>query len=183
MHSAVNFFLYESGVVGKRMFVSVFKDEITVRVQQAAFEHLVRNVLQAIKGLGRIGKYDVELFLAYRKEVKDVAVHGSDIAQAESRRLLSYESGIVPVHLYAVHSRSTSGCKLVGNCSRTPEQIENLKVLKLIFIVQNIEKGFLGKVSGRPCRIVRWKNDCPALQGTANDSHTIWNWKAEYRQT
>ena len=54
MHSAVNFFLYESGVVGKRMFVSVFKDEITVRVQQAAFEHLVRNVLQAIQGLSLI---------------------------------------------------------------------------------------------------------------------------------
>ena len=81
MHSAVNFFLYESGVVGKRMFVSVFKDEITVRVQQAAFEHLVRNVLQAIQGIGRIGKDDVELFLAYRKEVEDVGMHAADVLQ------------------------------------------------------------------------------------------------------
>ena len=39
------------------------------------------------------------------------------------------------------------------------EQVKDLKTLHLIFIVKDIEKTLLGKVSRRPCLVTLWRQD------------------------
>ena len=86
-------------VVPERMFITMFQDEIIARVEDVQSEYPVRKSLQTLKGIGRIGKNQVELLPADRKEIEHIVPHHRHIVQTQPGSLSFDERGIFPRHL------------------------------------------------------------------------------------
>ena len=82
------------------MFITMFQDEIIARVEDVQSEYPVRKRLQTLKAIGRIGKKQLELLQADRKELEHVVPHHRHIVQTQPGSLSFDERGIFPRHLY-----------------------------------------------------------------------------------
>ena len=65
----------------------MFKYEIALRMKNVGLKNLVGQPVQAIEGIGWVGKYQVELFVTEAQKVKHIVMYDSDIAQSQGRCL------------------------------------------------------------------------------------------------
>ena len=91
MDAAVDLFLDESRVVLERMLIAVLQNQISLGIDQAGIQNLVRNRFQTFERVRRIGEHDVELLLADRNEIEDVVVHRSQVLQPQLPGLVLHE--------------------------------------------------------------------------------------------
>ena len=158
-------------MVGEGVLVSVFKDKIAFRMEDVLGENLVRNGLQAFKGIRRIREDNVELLMANGKEIEDIVPYHGHIVEAQPPGLGFDEGRILPGHLNGIYPGGSTGSKLEGYGSGAAEKVKHLQVFELIFIAKDVEKTFPGEIGRRPCLVTgRWV-DSLAFQASSNDPH------------
>lgn len=91
------------------MFVTVFKDEITLGIDDIPREDFVRYGLQPLQSIRRIGKNKVELLVTDIQEIEHVVTYHSDVGKAQTLGLGLDETGIFTGHFDAVHAGSSPG--------------------------------------------------------------------------
>ena len=69
MDLPVSLFLDKARMLLEGIGPGMLQNKITVRIEDAGFEDLVRKGIQAVEGIRRVGEDDVELLVAERQEV------------------------------------------------------------------------------------------------------------------
>ena len=83
MHITVAALLHEVRMGGEIVVPRVLEYEVTARMKQVVGEYLVRYPGQAVYGVGRVRKDEVEFFRAYFQEVEDIVMHHGHIVEAK----------------------------------------------------------------------------------------------------
>ena len=128
----------------------MLQNEIAFRMQDILLKHLVRKTFYALQSVWRVGKDDIELLSAYRKKVEYIGVDCGDVGETEPGGFSSDEVCVVLIHIDRIYPGSAAGCKFVCNGAGPAEQVQNLEVLKFVFVVKDIEKTLFCKVCSRP---------------------------------
>ena len=171
MHATVALLFFEVWMAGEGMLVTVLKDEVTAGMENVLGKHLVRQRLQTLKGIWRVGEDYIELLVADRQKVKDVVPDHSHVVKAQAPGFSLDEGSILPDHLDRIHPRSSTGSKFEGNRTGASEKVKDLQVLEFIFIVQDIEQPFPGEIRGRPGLVACRRIDSLSLESPADDPH------------
>ena len=150
MNPAVRPFLKKMRMILERMFSTVFQNKIRVRMKQVPGENFIRNPLQAFQGVWRISEYDVELLVTDVQKIEHIVPYHNYIIQPKPVCLCLYERSVFSQHLDTVHPSYSPGPEFKRNGSGPSKEIQNLKFIEFIFVIQDIKQGFSGKsVVGR----------------------------------
>ena len=145
--------------------------EVTARMKQVVGEYLVRYPGQAVYGVGRVRKDEVEFFSAYFQEVEDIVMHHGHIVEAEVPGLGTDERSVCRSHLHAVNPRGAARGELEGNGACAAEQVEDLEIPELIFVVQYVEEPLLCEIRGRTGLVTLGREELPAPEPASAYPH------------
>lgn len=171
MHSSVHLLLDKMRMLLEGMLITMLKDEIAVRMKYTLSENLVWNSLQPFQSIRRIREHQVKLFVAYGKEIKHIVPHHGHIVKSKPHGFCLDERGILSGHFHTIDSGCAPGCEFERNGASATEKVQHFQILKLIFIVEDIEQAFPGKIRGWPCLVSSWRIDCLPLQTSSYYSH------------
>ena len=169
--------LYKVGMGGKIIVCTMLQDKITLAAEDRVLpvENLVRERVNALKLVWRIGENEVELAGADFQEIEDVAVDCADFFQAQTFVHLAYERGVFAVHFHAYGLFSASGDEFSAYAACTSEEVQQGKTLQLIFALQDVEKTLFGKIRGRPGGVTCRRVDGFSLEFSSDYSHAFRN--------
>ena len=172
MYPSVASLLHKTGMFPERMLIPMLQDKIAAGMQEVQGKDEIRDAGKTLEGIGRIGKDNIELFAADGQEIEDVVPHHGHVGKAQTGRFCLYERGILPGHFHTVDTGSAPGGELKGNGTGAAEQVQDLEVLELVFVVQDIEEALLGKVRGGTGLVSGRGQDALSFQFSADDSHS-----------
>ena len=132
-------------------------------------DRLVDNTVASLNKIGE--KLESELVMAEEdiQKIEDIVPYHSDIVQAQPRCFCLDKRSVFPGHLYTIHPAYSSGTEFKGNSSCPSEEIQNLQVLKFIFVIQYIEKSLAGEIRSRTGLVaLRRVNHLPFEPSTYN---------------
>ena len=69
----------------------MLKNEVAFGIEEPAVQNLIGDGVETVERVWRIGKYDVELLAAERKEVEDIVADDREVVELELRSLRADE--------------------------------------------------------------------------------------------
>ena len=111
--------LHEVRVILEVVVLAMFEDEDAILLQQSVLEDERRNLFQVRQGIGRVGKDEVELFVATLDEAEHIAADGDALVGLYLFHYLADERMVLRVFLYRNHLVATPRHQLDADAPRS----------------------------------------------------------------
>lgn len=167
-----------SWVIVKGIAAWMLKNEDSAVSEQAAghtrcTEHPVRDSIQSIYFVGRIGEDDIEVQTAYFQEVEYIVPDYVHAAYTEGCGAALDKRSVERIHLHGVYLLYTSGGELIRDTACSGEEVKDPDSGEVVLIVQHVEQAFLRKIRSRTRLEPGRRHYLPSLERASDNSHEI----------
>lgn len=163
--------LDEARMLGKIVIATMFENHQTAFLEER--ESNIRNVLEILKCVGRIGKDDVKLFFACAYIFEHITFDRYPFLRIKNMLNLMKKLIMLEIHLNAHYLAATTTCKLNAYAARSSEEVEGGRgfVKVDVVVLKNIEQTFFGEVGCRTSLEIGWGRNVAALVFTSDNAH------------
>ena len=174
VHAAIGAMFHEAGVGREILRLSVLQHKEALGTQKIVGEDYVRQLLQLLQHIRRVGKNKVELLATAFQEAKHIGSQRFGCLVVQLIDKGADETVVQGVFLHRDHPSATAAQQFERDAPGTRKEVERHGLLfKVEIATQYIEKVLLGKVGGRPCLEGAWHIEVTTLVFPSDYAHSV----------
>ena len=151
--------------------LAMLYDKDAIGLEQIVLEDEVGDGIDVVKGIGRVGKDEVELLAATLDKPEHIAADEHVGIGAQLGHALADEVGMVAVGLDADHLRAASRQHLERYAARAGKEVERHGAVEVYISIEHIEDILLGKVCSGSRLERTWYIEVASLIYSCDNSH------------